>query len=67
MNADARDAVLEVITQLVTELGVDNVPDDCDLDGAIKLLTEDPYAPQEALADAEVEAFFKALDAVPEA
>lgn len=59
MNVYERDAVREVIEQLIAEIGPDNVPSEIDVEGALKLLdqdNEDTNAPQEESSDAQVEA-----------
>lgn len=59
MEQYQKDAIREVIEALIVELGVDNVPAELDVDGALALLKpaeEATDASQEEVADAEVEA-----------
>lgn len=57
MNVYERDAVREVIEQLIAEIGPDNVPSEIDVEGALKLLdSEEADARQEEATDAPVEA-----------
>ena len=47
MQAYEANAVVEVIEQLVAELGVDSVPSEIDVEGALKIMNEVLYGSEE--------------------
>ena len=58
MKTYERDAVVEVIEQLVAELHPDNVPSEIDVEGALKILNaeeEEKDAGEEKAADVALE------------
>lgn len=62
MNQHEIDAIREVIEELITEIGINNVPEDVDVEGALQILVDQEMnkveacdASKEEGADAPVE------------
>lgn len=60
-------SVRETIERLVAEVGVENVPEDIDVDGALEILTKVIYGSEEEVSLSEVAGLEDALVAEAEA